>query len=69
MSPIDFWREQGMGLMLMVRLPGGSEVVYVDGQQGGSVAQHELDKAIQFLRGLRNEVPDYMAHTGGAEDE
>jgi hypothetical protein len=69
MSPIEFWREQGTGIMLMVRLPSGSEVVYVGGQQFGEATQHEIDGAIRFLRGLRNEKPDYDAHTGGVDGE
>ena len=63
-TPIDFWREQGPGLMLMVRLPSGGEVVYVAGQQYGRAAKADLDGAITFLRGLRDEKPDYEAHGG-----
>jgi len=63
-TPIEFWREQGPGIMLMVRLPNGSEVVYVAGQQYGSAEPADLDGAITFLRGLRNEKPDYEAHGG-----
>lgn len=69
MSPIEFWREQGTGIMLMMRLPSGSEVVYVGGAREGIAEQHEIDGAIRFLRGLRNEKPDFAAHTGGCESE
>jgi len=65
MSPIEFWREQGTGIMLMVRLPSGSEVVYVSGQQYGEADPYDIRQAVKFLEGL---LIDYEAHTGGSSE-
>jgi hypothetical protein len=65
MSPIEFWRDQGTGIMIMVRQPSGSEVVYVGGQQYGTADPHDIGLAIKFLHGLLIEQPNYSKHTGG----
>lgn len=67
-NPMDFIREEGMGIMLAVRLPSGSEVVFVSGLQHGSASQDDIDDAIKFLRGLRNEACTPDAHTGGCDE-
>jgi hypothetical protein len=67
-APLEFIREQGVGIMLAIRLPSGNEVVFVGGMQHGSASQADIDDAIKFLRGLRNEPCPAHAHTGGCDE-
>ena len=72
MTPMQAWQESGTGIMIMMRLPTGGEVVYVAGTQYGSANQNDLDGAIKFLQGLRDYAQDggvrYDIHTGACDE-
>lgn len=54
-SPIEFWREQGAGVMLMVRLPDGGEAVYM-GAANRYITRLDIEQTVQWLQGLKGGI-------------
>lgn len=52
---INFWREHGTGIMIMVKLPDGSEAAYM-GAANGDLRLRDLEQAIQWLQGLKGGI-------------
>lgn len=54
-SIANFWREQGTGIMIMVRLPDSTECAYM-GAAHGDLRARDLEQAIQWLQGLKGGI-------------